>query len=121
MTLTPAQRKQLKKTIESYGYPLVTYDFVNNSKIYHNSPREFEHVIRLQLQSDQLEVLKRGLANVLFWGHYTGPGKNRWKRFLCDKKVNESKLKECRKVFDCLSGKTGIAKLKGLCLPEFSN
>ena len=69
MPLSEVQVRLLKDTIADYDYPCVTYDFKKDEKRYHPDMRSVENTIREQLTSGDVDTVKDGLSNVLYWGH----------------------------------------------------
>ena len=71
---------KILKAIGSFNFPAITYDFRDEREISHcectieknihrECMRKVEKKIRSQLLSGNVEVVKYGLANVLYWGH----------------------------------------------------
>ena len=83
--------QELCAAIDANDFPMVTYDFGpepdeefdSESVVIHQNVIEVEGTIRRQLFSVGLNGVKDGLANVLFWGYSTLPGRrsNRVPRF----------------------------------------
>ncbi len=68
--------KALCDAVAGYSYPKVTYDFENNREAYHENMRQVEETIKSQLLSKNLEEVKDGLSNVLYWGRYRMEDRN---------------------------------------------
>jgi len=77
-----------------------------------------EQWIRFQLTSDDAEMVKAGLANVVFWGNYqSGYVYHRMDRFL--NSVTTEQLKAFMKLIR--DGHYTLRGIKDCLLPEFSN
>ncbi len=59
----------LEDAVKNYGFPPVYYDFSNDTKVKAASMSIVEQTIKAQLTSDNLEQVKYGLANVVYWGN----------------------------------------------------
>ena len=71
MSLSNDQIDSLKTAILKYDYPYVTKDFTRNQECRHPNMRSVEDFIRRQLTAGDIEVIRDGLSNVLYWGHAT--------------------------------------------------
>lgn len=69
MPLNGTQVKELREAIEGYSFPAVYYDFIKNSEVQAKSMVEVENIIDPQLRSGDLEIVKNGLSNVIYWGY----------------------------------------------------
>ena len=69
MLVTSEQEELLRRFMQSYSYPCVTYDFIRRKGTEHRNMGIVESVIRRQLRSSRLDTVKDGLSNVLYWGH----------------------------------------------------
>lgn len=118
--------------VEAYNYPAVTYNFergVNTCtdkerKMCHPSMCEVEGIIKSQLLSKDIEKVKDGLSNVLYWGMYRmGVRDTRVCKFR--KGVTTHQLNRFKDVVDSLTG-TGLAAIRGRVnnaednLPQFT-
>lgn len=109
----------LGHAIKKYCYPKVTYDFLLSKEISHSSMRQLETLIKNDLVSNNLTLVKNGLSNILYWGHYrAGYYWTRVKKFR--KKVKNPCLQKASSVFQTPS-MWSIENLKKRKLPEFSN
>ena len=118
MPLDDPLRDALNDAIRAYDFPCVTYDFAAAREIVHPSMREVEHAIRAGLLADDIEAVRDGLSNVLYWGHATADYRDyRVSRFR--RKVTRRGLAEALGLFRSLSG-PGLREIKRLGLPEFS-
>src|SRR4030042_962909 len=119
MPLNSQQLAALSTAISEYSYPKVLFDFVKSKEIRYMSMRELETDIRRDQISGNPDDVKRGLSNVLYWGHRTtGFCKTRVEKFR--EQVTARQLSETTKMLVSLQG-AGLLTLKGLKLPEFSN
>jgi hypothetical protein len=117
MPLDDVLRRELTEAIKAYDFPRVTYDFRNSIERQHDSMRGVEECVCGSLLSDDAELVKDGLSNVLYWG-YARMGK-RWVRVDNFRRgVTTSKLLEAQKLFRQLKG-PGLIQIKKLGLPEF--
>lgn len=118
MPLDETLLRILSKAIQHYDFPSVTYDFSSHREETHNSMREVEAEIRASLLANDLESVRNGLANVIYWGYARiGYRDDRVRRFLTD--VTERQLREASTLFQHIRG-PGVAQITRLCLPEFS-
>ena len=111
--------RKLCKAKKSYDFPLVTYDFVADTKCYHPGMLEVEGYIGELLRSGERERIKDGLSNILYWGWARRKGLQRsWvKNFRC--KVEVDQLVEFAEIAGSLSG-PGLVRLREIELPLFS-
>ncbi len=68
MPLTQAQVERLHNAIDGYAFPAVYFDFNDNLEVDAQNIVELEEIIAAQLRSQEVNVVKHGLANVLYWG-----------------------------------------------------
>ncbi len=59
----------LCETVKEYNYPTITYDFTKKKKICHGSIYAVEKYIGNLLRSQDIQEIKDGLSNVLYWGY----------------------------------------------------
>lgn len=117
MALSDSLGATLLQAIQDYDFPFVTYDFEAQHEIRHPSMREVEATIRDQLLSRNLEAVKNGLSNVLYWGYArTGYRSTRVNNFR--QKVSESQLRETNQFFQNIEG-PGVYKIAHIHMPEF--
>lgn len=69
VSLTHQQISDLQESISGYSFPAVYYDFINELEITVNSMGEMEPVIREMLISEEPQIVKHGLANIIYWGN----------------------------------------------------
>jgi len=69
MPLTTHQIKQLDAAIKAYSFPAVYYDFKCNRVKLEPSMLTVENIVGGQLRSLDIDDVKFGLANVLYWGY----------------------------------------------------
>ena len=79
MPLTDTQIESLNDAINRYCYPRVTYDFERKIQRCHADMRSLEDMVRCQLISRDVGLVKDGLSNVLYWG-YASQGSGRQKK-----------------------------------------
>ncbi|MCX5821554.1 MAG: hypothetical protein NT047_16850 [Deltaproteobacteria bacterium] len=69
MPLTGEQIAFFREAIEGYSFPAVYYDFLKNREVQSSSMADVEHAINGQLCSSHTGDVKKGLANILYWGY----------------------------------------------------
>jgi hypothetical protein len=117
MPLDDVLRRELTEAIKAYDFPRVTYDFRNSIERQHDSMRGVEECVCGSLLSDDAELVKDGLSNVLYWGYARmGYGWVRVNRFRDG--VTTNNLLEAQSLFRQLKG-PGLSEIKKLRLPEF--
>lgn len=83
MPLTPYQIACLDKAIKTYNFPAVYFDFDTRIEIKAQNMTEIETVIARQLRSQEVRIVKHGLANILYWGFaQIGYRQNRIDKFM---------------------------------------
>lgn len=118
MPLDTRLRVALAEAIDAYDFPCVTYDFLANIEREHRSMRGVEEEIRKCLLSDNIEIVKNGLSNVLYWGYSRiGYRDHRVNEFR--EKATVDQLSEAQKLFAQLEG-PGVVQIKKLRMPQFS-
>lgn len=119
MPLHDEQIKMLQAAVKEYNFPAAHYDFKQNRPILNLSIRDLEDRIHKQLLSQEINDIKDGLSNILYWGYSQmgGLAPVRVNRFR--KKVSPLQLEKASRVFSGTPQPTvlSIAELK---LPEFS-
>lgn len=110
----------LSAAIDGYSYPCVAYDFQVGREVSFRNMAGVETLIAEQLASYDLERVKDGLSNVLFWGFYRSSGRrdDRVKKFRAS--VTSEKLGLTIEAMSSLRG-CAIGELKRLRLPQFAN
>ncbi len=103
--------KKLCDAVEAYDYPTVTYDFQNGKEVCHENMRQVEEKIKLQLLSKNLDDIKHGLSNVLYWGNAKDRRRDYRVSEFC-KGVTTYQLNRFKCVADSLTG-TGLARVRG--------
>ena len=111
-------RDALAAAIDAYDFPCVTYDFLVSIEREHCSMHSVEEEIRNCLLSDDIEIVKNGLSNVLYWG-YSRIGYRNFRVNKFQEKVTNGQLLEAQRLFARLEG-PGVVQIKKLCLPQFS-
>ncbi len=118
MKLLQDDISELKNAIDSYDFPCVCYDFLNNRRIVHNNMLPVEEFIKSDFISADPELVKNGLSNVLYWGYNNiGYRDTRVNRFRNE--VTEEKLLIAAQLFSNILGNC-LRKIKEIQLPEFS-
>lgn len=69
MPLNGRQVTQLDEAISRYAFPFVYFDFAKNAEVQATDMRTVEASIRGMLTSQDVELVRDGLANVLYWGY----------------------------------------------------
>ena len=118
MTLSNNQVIVLSDAINAYSFPCVYYDFLNGRRIPQNNMRSVEEFIGNDLKSGNIEMVKNGLSNVLYWGfEQMGYRDLRVKRFR--NQVTYGQLHDAAQLFADIHG-DGLKKIKRITLPQFS-
>ncbi len=108
----------LQGALSRYSYPSVVWDFAHQCERRLPSMREVETFIGERLVSRKPDMVKQGLANVLFWGHYSAGYCNyRVENFLS--RLTQDQLRHATDFLPKAEGPT-LRKLKSLGLPQFS-
>lgn len=108
----------LLRAIAAYNFPRVVYDFTAGAERQHTSMLGVEQEIRDCLLSEDVQTIKNGLSNVLYWGYARiGFRDRRVQRFR--EKVTADQLLVARTLFSRLQG-PGVIAIKKLGMPEFS-
>ena len=108
----------LEKAISYYSFPTVCYDFKNGVLAPQPDMRSVEEYIGNDLRSGDLELVKNGLSNVLFWGYaQIGYRDKRVTKFRNE--VTVGKLHDAARLFSEIQG-DGLLEIKRLGLPQFS-
>ena len=104
---------------EAYNYPAVTYDFMSDSEIKHDTMLDVEERIRVQLFAQDLATVKDGLSNVLYWGHATAG--YQWSRVNdFRERVTQNQLIEFSRLMK-VPQRVGLEQIGKLRLPQFGN
>ena len=126
--LTPEEYAyELCEALNAYNYPYVTcFDFdaflrndgYSKFKSKHQNMKDVEGLIRNQLFSKNLKVLKNGISNVLFWGYASQKGRQRDRVAKFRGKVANEQLKKFR---DALQRQDHLKldDLRTMKIPEF--
>ena len=119
----------LCKAVNDYNYPTVTYDFERGvhtctdveRKMYHPNMCEVEGIMKSQLLSKDIEKVKDGLSNVVYWGNAKDNRQNyRVSEFRKKVADNDSKLSVFRETVRN-PRTTNLYDIKRIGLPQFSN
>lgn len=105
--------KLLATAIDDFNYPFVVYDFQLAQEVKFNNMLGVEKFIGEQLHSTDIERVKDGLSNVLFWGYYRSPGRRRDRVAKFRGSVDSERLRHTVDVFAALRG-AAIGELKRL-------
>ena len=110
--------QSLRDAIAAYDFPPITYDFVRNRERVHPGMRELERAIVADLLSIDMNHVRNGLSNVLYWGFgRMGVRDHRVDAFRSS--VADDDLAASRACFAELHG-PGLQTLYRLRLPQFS-
>jgi len=112
--------ESLINAINSYDFPLECYDFPNSRPVVGvKTYAELEGIIGNQLLSNDFNIVKDGLSNVLYWGYSTSAGRrnDRVARFRSE--VSNLKLNQFIELRDSSSG-LSLSGIKDIGLPQFS-
>ena len=71
MPLSPQQQDTLRHAIEGYDFPTVYFDFQKQVEGTAPTIVQLETILRGQLESNDVDTVRHGLANVLYWGYAT--------------------------------------------------
>ena len=108
----------LESAIHSYSFPLVYFDFERGEEQSTKNIRELEEIIADMLHSHDPQVIRYGLANILYWGHANaGYRMHRVETFLA--KVTYEQIE----AFQSLLAKDEVPTLKELRqlkMPQYS-
>ncbi len=118
--------------VRSYNYPAVTYDFQNGKEVCHENISQVEDKILSQLHSKNLQEVRDGLSNVLYWGYasrrregngpcdgyipMTGRQKDRIPKF---RKVNSVKISQFMEMTP-VSTDPCLVRIRKINMPEYS-
>lgn len=110
--------KQLERAHENNRYPQVIYNFKDVKEKKFSNARIFEESVRSMLLSENIEEVKDGLSNILYWGYYRmGIRHNRVTRFR--KEISTRELVAAKSVLRKLEG-AGLREIANVGLPQFS-
>jgi hypothetical protein len=110
--------RALRAGLARYDYPPVVWDSSCDREIRLSSMRDVERVIRTQLTSGDMEAVKQGLANIVFWGFRSQPV---WPSRLEDfhRRISGPALARATKELPAVRG-PGLREIADLHLPQFS-
>lgn len=121
MPLSDTQIATLKTAVPKYDGPLVTYNFETKTQISHASMFSVETSILADLTSEDMDQVKNGLVNVIYWGFNRmnmGMRASQLNRFR--ETIAPGQLQLASKTFRKLTG-PGLMEIKRMKLPEFTN
>ena len=107
----------MKIEFPKYNFPCRLFDFNTEQELKFDNYRELEKHIRELLLSHDIQQVKDGLSNVLFWGYYRiGYGEIRLKKF------RDSVSKRQLQAFSDLlkTNLVGPINIKKIGMPQFS-
>ena len=117
--------KKLCDAVEAYDFPAVTYDFnygieinrcesdpTHEVKKRRECMREVEKTIGAQLLCEDIDVVKDGLSNVLYWGFATQKGRQIDRVHIFRNKVKDFQINRFKSVVRNLSGPR-LASIRG--------
>lgn len=118
MPLTSSQIKELKRAIDDYAFPPTYFDFGANKPVHRPNMLAVETEIRTMLVSPAPDVVKNGLANVLYWGYARmGYGPTRVNRFR--DKATHDQIVKFQELLRSREPPT-LRQIKNLKMPEYS-
>jgi hypothetical protein len=118
MTLSSKHLNILSEAIEGYTFPCAYYDFINGRPSLHQNMFLVEKLIRDDLVSGEIELVKNGLSNVLYWG-FAQVGYRDKRVSIFRDQVSKGQLYDASKLFPNING-DGLQEIKKLRLPQFS-
>lgn len=112
--------KKLINAINSYDFPMDCYDFEKSRPITSvTGYAELEALVRADLQSNDISVVKNGLSNVIYWGYATSAGRrNHRVTQFCDR-VTSRQLERFIALRNSRSG-LSLSGIRDIGLPQFS-
>jgi len=115
---TVQQVAQFREAIDSYNFPAVYFDFGNNIEVVGETMQDVEIIINSQLRSPHAEVVKNGLANILYWGYAKiGYREHRIRRF--NRKITLSQINSFQNSLRD-ENMPSLIQLKNIHMPEYS-
>ncbi|MFS6938122.1 hypothetical protein [Neisseria animaloris] len=113
------QKQTLEHAINNYSFPAAYYDFSKNKELIGLNMSDVELRIGSQLRSSDIQEIKFGLANILFWGYAQRLGirNARVKKF--HNQINNEKLTQFKYLVANGSVPT-IMEIYDLGLPQLS-
>jgi len=118
MTISNKHLNILSEAISSYSFPFAYYDFINDRPSFQQTMILVEKLIRDDLVSGDLELVKNGLSNVLYWG-FAQVGYRDQRVSIFRNQVSKGQLYDAAKLFPNING-DGLHEIKKLRLPQFS-
>ena len=108
----------LRRAIDAYAFPTVSYDFVRGVERVHQDARELEATVHDGLTSTDVHRVRHGLANVVYWGYARiGFRDDRVRAFLHN--VSDGQVAAAQVAFASVEG-PALRQLGALRLPQFS-
>lgn len=119
MPFSPSQQEALHKAIKEYSFPPEYYDFILDRPERLEDTRAVEARIKADLISGDMNLVKNGGSNVLYWGFARMKYIRdfRFNRFR--EKVTRDNLCAATELFHS-SGAPSLIKIKDIGLPEYS-
>lgn len=118
MPLTIEQVTTLKHFVNHYNFPLVYFDFIENQENIADTVEVLEQSISSQLRSAELEEVKHGLANVVYWGFsQMGVRDTRVGRFLDG--INQEQVVEFQQLVEDQQTPS-LREIKLIKMPQYS-
>ncbi|WP_107879609.1 hypothetical protein [Neisseria animaloris] len=113
------QKRTLENAIKNYSFPAAYYDFSKNKELIGLNMNDVELRISSQLRSANIQEIKFGLANILFWGYAQQSGIRdiRIKKF--NDQINNEKLNQFKYLVENKRVPT-IIEIHNLALPQLS-
>jgi len=110
--------KELRYAIDRYDFPAVIFDFQYDWEVWMGPMSDVERYIRLQLISKDLDEVRDGLSNVLFWGFYR-VGFRDYRVQVFRQGVTLDQLQQASDLFGS-PWRCDLRAIKSLGLPQFS-
>ena len=118
MPLTEKQVEILRNAIEAYNFPCVFYDFQSGFEVSHQTMSPVEQAIRNDLISRNIDCVKNGLSNVLYWGFaQIGYRDTRVNKFRTEVRIGQ--LHDAATLFQNQEN-VDLMEIKSINLPQFS-
>ena len=118
MPLSRDQLNILSEAIREYTFPCVYYDFLNDCPSPQPNMRLVEGLIRDDLISGDLDLVKNGLSNVLYWG-FAQVGYRDQRVTLFRRQITRGQLHDATQFFCDIHG-DGLREIKRIGLSQFS-